>query len=384
MHARQPRRRSSSPPACSSRSRLSRARRARLSARPDREPAARRCTCSTACAPPASARRPSWATARRAPRSPRCVGERQRASSPSATSTTSTAARSTRPPSPSSPPTRVLTRAARRTALGDVASARDSTARSCASRDRARIGPAARDRGRRHVGACLLGPEAADGARRLARRRRRVGRRARRRAHRLVGARARGRGPRLPRVLPTATTGCCARTGSRSRASVGSVDDASLVDTEIQGPAVIHPTARLRSTLVRGPAVIGAGRAPRTTSTSARTPRSATDVVDRGRRDRALARPRRRRGPLPRRAPDDEHHRSAGAPRARLPPPARHARRRRGRRRGGAVVTRARRLPVAAAAVERCAVDRHHEARVPLRRVPGRARGPRHRAAGRP
>jgi glucose-1-phosphate thymidylyltransferase len=32
----------------------------------------------------------------------------------------------------------------------------------------------------------------------------------------------------------------------------------SLTDSEVQGPAVIHPTARLRSTLVRGPAVIGA------------------------------------------------------------------------------------------------------------------------------
>ncbi|MEA2383412.1 MAG: glucose-phosphate thymidylyltransferase [Solirubrobacteraceae bacterium] len=40
---------------------------------------------------------------------------------------------------------------------------------------------------------------------------------------------------------------------------VGDVDGASLVDSEIQGPAVIHPTARLRSTLVRGPVVIGAG-----------------------------------------------------------------------------------------------------------------------------
>jgi glucose-1-phosphate thymidylyltransferase len=38
----------------------------------------------------------------------------------------------------------------------------------------------------------------------------------------------------------------------------GDVHDASLVDSEIQGAAVIHPTARLRSTLVRGPAVIGA------------------------------------------------------------------------------------------------------------------------------
>jgi glucose-1-phosphate thymidylyltransferase len=39
----------------------------------------------------------------------------------------------------------------------------------------------------------------------------------------------------------------------------GFVDVASLAGSEIQGPAVIHPTARLRSTLVRGPAIIGAG-----------------------------------------------------------------------------------------------------------------------------
>jgi len=37
------------------------------------------------------------------------------------------------------------------------------------------------------------------------------------------------------------------------------VDGAHLVDTEIQGPAVIHPSAVVRSTLVRGPAVIGPG-----------------------------------------------------------------------------------------------------------------------------
>jgi glucose-1-phosphate thymidylyltransferase len=35
-------------------------------------------------------------------------------------------------------------------------------------------------------------------------------------------------------------------------------DIGNLLDSEIQGPAVIHPTARLRSALVRGPAVIGA------------------------------------------------------------------------------------------------------------------------------
>ena len=33
----------------------------------------------------------------------------------------------------------------------------------------------------------------------------------------------------------------------------------SLIDSHIQGPVVIHPTARLESTIVRGPAVIGAG-----------------------------------------------------------------------------------------------------------------------------
>jgi glucose-1-phosphate thymidylyltransferase len=37
------------------------------------------------------------------------------------------------------------------------------------------------------------------------------------------------------------------------------VDGAALMDTEIQGPAVIHPSAVIRSTLVRGPAVIGPG-----------------------------------------------------------------------------------------------------------------------------
>lgn len=37
------------------------------------------------------------------------------------------------------------------------------------------------------------------------------------------------------------------------------VTDAMLENCEIQGPVVIHPTARLRNTLVRGPAMIGAG-----------------------------------------------------------------------------------------------------------------------------
>jgi glucose-1-phosphate thymidylyltransferase len=32
-----------------------------------------------------------------------------------------------------------------------------------------------------------------------------------------------------------------------------------IIDSRIQGPVSIHPTARLESTIVRGPAVIGAG-----------------------------------------------------------------------------------------------------------------------------
>jgi glucose-1-phosphate thymidylyltransferase len=38
---------------------------------------------------------------------------------------------------------------------------------------------------------------------------------------------------------------------------VASVDPASLDGTELQGPVVVHPTARLRNSLVRGPAIIG-------------------------------------------------------------------------------------------------------------------------------
>jgi glucose-1-phosphate thymidylyltransferase len=37
------------------------------------------------------------------------------------------------------------------------------------------------------------------------------------------------------------------------------VSDAMLENCELQGPVVVHPTARLRNTLVRGPAMIGAG-----------------------------------------------------------------------------------------------------------------------------
>src|SRR5689334_21275833 len=38
-----------------------------------------------------------------------------------------------------------------------------------------------------------------------------------------------------------------------------SVDPRSLDGSEVQGPVIVHPSAQLRSTLVRGPAVIGAG-----------------------------------------------------------------------------------------------------------------------------
>jgi glucose-1-phosphate thymidylyltransferase len=39
----------------------------------------------------------------------------------------------------------------------------------------------------------------------------------------------------------------------------GSPVEAQLMDTRIQGAVSIHPTARLESSIVRGPAVIGAG-----------------------------------------------------------------------------------------------------------------------------
>jgi glucose-1-phosphate thymidylyltransferase len=39
----------------------------------------------------------------------------------------------------------------------------------------------------------------------------------------------------------------------------GHVDPSSLHDSRVQGAVVIHPTARLQRTLVRGPAIIGAG-----------------------------------------------------------------------------------------------------------------------------
>ena len=63
--------------------------------------------------------------------------------------------------------------------------------------------------------------------------------------------------------------GCLACHGSESsllaanRHALSSIvtdtDGVMLDDSEIQGPVVIHPTATLRSTLVRGPAIVGKG-----------------------------------------------------------------------------------------------------------------------------
>ena len=125
--------------------------------------------------------------------------------------------------------------------LGEVASAA-STARSCGSRDRPALRlPTPADRRGAHVGACLLGRGGGRRPRRLARRHRRVGRRARRGADRLVLARTRGRGPRLPRVLRRGRRPP-AREPPRARGPAGLVRARQLVDTEIQGPALIHPT----------------------------------------------------------------------------------------------------------------------------------------------
>jgi glucose-1-phosphate thymidylyltransferase len=109
-----------------------------------------------------------------------------------------------------------------------------------------------------HVGACLLGPEAADG----------------------LGSSLDGEGASVDalgdaliasssRVHEDEVRGClacCDGDDGLLRANrlaleglTAAVTGATLIDTEIQGPAVIHPTAVVRSTLVRGPAVIGPG-----------------------------------------------------------------------------------------------------------------------------
>ena len=109
-----------------------------------------------------------------------------------------------------------------------------------------------------HVGACLLGAEAADGL-----------------AASLddtaasVDALAEALIASSPRVREGEVRGCLAccdgddgllRANRIALESLGSsMTDATLIDTEIQGPALIHPTAVVRSTLVRGPAVIGPG-----------------------------------------------------------------------------------------------------------------------------
>jgi glucose-1-phosphate thymidylyltransferase len=109
-----------------------------------------------------------------------------------------------------------------------------------------------------HVGACLLGAEAADGL-----------------ATSLddttasVDALAEALLASSPRVREDEVRGClacCDGDDGLLRANrialerlESSMTDATLIDTEIQGPALIHPTAVVRSTLVRGPAVIGPG-----------------------------------------------------------------------------------------------------------------------------
>lgn len=109
-----------------------------------------------------------------------------------------------------------------------------------------------------HVGACLLGAEAADG---LAASLDDTAASVDALAEALIASSTRVREDEVRGCLA-----CCDGDDGLLRANrialeglQSSMTDATLVDTEIQGPALIHPTAVVRSTLVRGPAVIGPG-----------------------------------------------------------------------------------------------------------------------------
>ena len=225
-----------------------------------------------------------------------------------------------------------------------------------------------------HVGACLLGAEAADG---LAASLDDTAASVDALAEALIASSTRVREDEVRGCLA-----CCDGDDGLLRANrialeglQSSMTDATLVDTEIQGPALIHPTAVVRSTLVRGPAVIGPGVRLNDVYIGPYTSIGADVTIEGAEIEHSLildgAEVR-----YPGAAPDDEHHRSAGPPRARLPPPPRHARRGRGRRRGGALVTPQTVVRHAAVRCRRALRDdRHHEAGVPLPGVPGRARG---------
>jgi glucose-1-phosphate thymidylyltransferase len=109
-----------------------------------------------------------------------------------------------------------------------------------------------------HVGACLLGPEAADG---LAASLDDTDASVDALAEALLASSSRVREDEIRGCLA-----CCDGDDGLLRANRLALEGlhtgvvgATLIDTEIQGPAIIHPTAVVRSTLVRGPAVIGPG-----------------------------------------------------------------------------------------------------------------------------
>jgi len=144
--------------------------------------------------------------------------------------------------------------------LGDVASARfdgavmrvPAIAPGIGTTDPPPIAAAA------HVGACLLGPEAADG---LGASLDDAGVSVDALAEALIASSSRVHEDEVRGCLA-----CCDGDDGLLRANRlaleglrPGVEGAQLVDTEIQGPAVIHPSAVVRSTLVRGPAVIGPG-----------------------------------------------------------------------------------------------------------------------------
>ena len=214
------------------------------------------CTSSTGCGPPACGRSPSSATERRARRWRRWWEAGAR-SSPSGTSTTSTAALDA-PAIAVQPRTRSY--APLQDLLGEVASAPfdgvvvrvPAIAPAIGTTDVPPIAAPA------HVGACLLGPEAADG---LGASLDDAGASVDALADALIASSSRVHQDEVRGCLA-----CCDGDDGLLRANrlaleglEPAVEGAQLVDTEIQGPAVIHPSAVVRSTLVRGPAVIGPG-----------------------------------------------------------------------------------------------------------------------------
>ena len=284
---------------------------------------------SRGCGPPACARSPSWATVRRAQSR---VGGGPRQRGPRGPILDHVDRQALDAPAVAVQPADAVLTAPLQDLLGEVASA-GSTAPSCGSPGSPRpSAPAAPGRRAAHVGACLLGARRPRASAPRSTTPPPRSTRSPRRPDRLVRARARGRGPRLPRVLRRGRRPACGRTASRSRASV--LDRTRPGRHRDPSPALIHPTAVVRSTLVRGPAVIGPGVRLNDVYVGPYTSIGENVTIEGAEIETHCS--GRGRSALARCAPDDEHHRSPGSARPRFPSPPRHARRGGGRRRGGA------------------------------------------------